>query len=138
MAAVRRSRRSTRWVAIALVALAAQAVALFHDAWIRHARCAAHGEVIHADADPTSGHTPDARRDPDGPAGVRTSDRDARHPADHDHCQPVVARRQAAAETLASTALPPLQVGAAPVVAPPPARAQRYRLAPKTSPPARS
>ncbi len=133
-----RRRRSTRWVAVAIVALAAHAIGLFHDAWIRHARCAEHGEVIHAEAQGDVALTPAVAHDPAThdlglvlPGGASP-----RHPAEHDHCQPVLARAAVA------PALPTAVMAPEPVAATPPPIAAtaserpRYRLAPKTSPPA--
>ncbi len=130
-------RRSTRWVAIALVALAAHAIGLFHDAWIRHARCAEHGEVIHAE-DGAVELTPPVARDPATHAHdlVLPGGASPRHPAEHDHCQPVLARAAAAPVLPTAVVAPEPAAATPPPIAATASERPRYRLAPKTSPPA--
>lgn len=109
---------------------------IVHVAAVEHARCAEHGEIVHADgplrADVRVGYYEDARLH----AGERAS-----HHAEHDHClvlapaSPVVATLVhvdvvAALDERAQGATPAL-VGEAHAVAEP-----LFRLAPKQGPPA--
>jgi len=119
----------------ALTALAfalASLLGVIHEATTRHVVCAAHGELIHADA-PTKAAKPPA-------GGAVASGRTAASTHGDDHCALASAMRQSRV-TPRAPALAPVVAPADDIVAVVPAGAPRadtslYRTAPKTSPPA--
>lgn len=107
---------------------------LAHLLAVRHERCAEHGEVVHAGAEP-SAHELAATHD-ERLASVRSAAGEAEHD-DHEHCQAVSDRGATGAAGSPALACADVTAGDSIAVAhAAPARAcALYRLAPKISPP---
>ena len=132
----RRSLRSSprRLAAVAALCLLAQLAGVLHLLVVRHERCAEHGEVVHAGAEPAA-HG--AEWSVDGHArAIQAAAADAGHD-DHEHCQALSDRRAAGAAEAPAIACADVTASDPGVVAhAAPARAcVLYRLAPKTPPP---
>ena len=127
-------RRAHSWALVALVCTLAQLLAFLHMGLVRHERCAAHGELMHATTDEACADAAPGCEDQGGVSVVFDRGGEAEHA--HDHCQVV-------AERSATPARPCIAAPVAPIVAPPlalaPARPRPivalFRLAPKASPP---
>ena len=105
---------------------AAEIASFAHEAAVRHATCAEHGESIHVGAGAT---TPAPARQRVTPGSTAA--------ADHDHCSvtPMAAGDTPdCAPTLSSSAAPQPSIDVIPPAAPPPAIALLL-VAPKSSPP---
>ena len=140
------ARRTARLVALpaVLIHLAGTVGVYLHFALVTHERCPVHGELIHSDPDasPTEMATFGAH------AGGGASDvsllRHGRESTEdeHDICSTTAALRERAVEPssiLTARVSPPREL-ARPRALPPPPHSARdgYRVAPKTSPPARA
>jgi hypothetical protein len=127
------ARRRPLLAALAVALVGAQGVSLAHFAIVKHAYCAEHGEIIELRAEPAhpGGHT-HAGKLPGLYAAYDSSE------SGHDHCLASAHRRDAAISPPACaitlnhgglSALPPS-------IAWSPSSPDRFRLAPKQSPPA--
>lgn len=127
-------RRASLGVLLALVCIVAQLGAALHLGLVRHVRCAAHGELMHADA----GHD---HADPTTALDVSTTravvfDAGAAPEHEHDHCQALASRSVEPTAPAVLVAAPPVTVDPpAPVARPLVVVVALYRLAPKASPP---
>jgi hypothetical protein len=121
-----------------LALLATHLAAFVHETTTRHARCAEHGEVLHAASAPTASFPPAPQRDAAAERVVTSADSsDGPH---HDHCQVAFALGQSiimpphfssvarATRSLQHSLGSPGATGTLVTVI--------YRAAPKTSPPA--
>ncbi|MEZ4401807.1 MAG: hypothetical protein R3B06_17395 [Kofleriaceae bacterium] len=132
---VRTSARIRRLALVAVLCLVGQVVALFHLGLVRHVRCAAHGELVHADEvavdDPVQATADQAPGDL-----AQLFNRSAAHGAEHEHCQLATDRTDVTVATALRVARPTATTEAVAVVrtAAVPVRAL-FRLAPKASPP---
>lgn len=126
-------RGTVRYLGTLLVGLSllGQLAAFAHFAAVRHATCADHGEVVHAGSPGRA----EAQAPHDTTVAAAAGDS---HGHDHCHLLSRLRERLAPAETprLVEAAATRHEPGALP--APPATAVPRYRLAPKTSPPARA
>lgn len=125
-------RRLRSSVAVAILCLLVQSLALVHLVVVKHVRCAEHGDVMHAgDGDPD---VVPARGDS---AGVRRA-RAGGDAESHDHCQSLVERRDIRTFQATEITTVCLDVHEVDPAKPAPAivAIAIYRVAPKVSPPA--
>lgn len=136
-------------LALVAVFLLGQLGGLIHQATVAHARCAEHGELVHADAGEggAAGATGLAGRvvqlaassdSGSAPQAMRESGAGLRHR--HDHCMVPFGSHERATGRSSSVALagddPAPPRSAIPVVLDRGSRFELFRVAPKTSPPA--
>jgi hypothetical protein len=123
--------------ALTALCLSSQLAGVLHFALVRHARCAAHGELVHAGEHQVRGALL-ARRASSGPCYEADSPASGEH-AQHEHCVASAERRvhTASAACRVSPPIEPVRSSAAidEQARDPLARA-RWLLAPKSSPPA--
>jgi hypothetical protein len=126
---------AARLFAAALIAgfVFSQLLASWHEAGVRHVRCAEHGEMVDVEAS----HGPAFN---DGRAtGTTVEGAETATPSEHEHCAVALALRGSAQVQVVRAAVrlvaPPMAVRPAVDPAPRPGRAFVLASAPKTSPP---
>lgn len=133
-----RKGRAARLFAVALIVAmgVAQFLASWHEATVRHVRCAEHGEAIDVGAFSHPGSAPARHR----ATGTGMEGADSTETPSHDHCAIVFACRASARARLLRQTIrllpPPVVVRPAIEPASRPGRAFVLASAPKTSPPA--
>jgi hypothetical protein len=128
-------------LAMALLAIAAWAPfsTSWHEASVRHVRCAEHGELTHVAVISEGAAAAPSPEEPSAAMRLALKGRDAGTAAGHDHCAVAFVVQGGAQTPTARTAVritPPAPVPGPAIVAPPVlGRAFRLATAPKTSPP---
>ena len=139
--ATRRHLRAATAVALASLLLVGNLLAYWHQATVSHARCAAHGELIHAGP---AAHAAGAQAEPPASQAIdeaagRLLARSWDAEGDHDHCQICPLTREPVRFeqrlVLVGPAATPVAVAAPPAAAPVAVAVDLVRMAPKTSPP---
>ncbi len=124
-------------LAIAVLCLSAQSLAVGHHVLVEHTRCEEHGEMVHADHDAHHVDHVAEHAASDATHDVLSNAEGEAHVDDHDHCIANSDRRKAL--LLVPALLEAAAVAVLDDVAPPalhtPRFASVYWVAPKTSPP---